>query len=184
MNMKIAVIIGSTRPGRLGEAVGNFVYDIASKREGFEYELVDLADYNLPLLNEPTVPGAANGKYENELTQRWADKISEFDGFVFVTPEYNHSIPAAFKNAFDVLFVEWVGKAVGFVSYGADGGVRAVEHWRGVVANAFLQATRGQVVFSIFNEWNETGFAPLDRREGEVQGLLGEVEKLTQAMRG
>ena len=182
--MKIAIIIGSTRPGRLGESVGNWIYDIASQRDDITYELVDLADYNLPLLNEPTNPGMANGKYENELTQKWGDKIAEFDGYLFVTPEYNHGIPGAFKNAFDVLFVEWVGKAVAFASYGADGGVRAVEHWRGVVANAYMQATRGQLVLSIFTDVNESGLAPAERREGELNKVLDELEKLTKTLRG
>lgn len=176
--MKIGIVLGSTRPGRLGTAVAEWVAKQAAGREAADYELVDLADHDLDLLGEAVVPGAANRTYENEKTQRWSRVVDEFDGFVFVTPEYNHSVPAAMKNAFDVLGPEWQKKAVAFVAYGADGGVRAVEHWRSITANMSMPAARSQVSLSLFTDFGEHGFVPTDRRDGELGALFDEVEQL------
>jgi NAD(P)H-dependent FMN reductase len=120
--LKIAIIIGSTRPGRNGEAVAKWVYEIAKKRSDAQFELVDIKDHNLPLLDEP-VP-ATMGQYSKPHTKAWAAKIGSFDGYVFVAPEYNHGISGALKNAIDFLFAEWNNKAAGFVSYGSVGGAR------------------------------------------------------------
>src|SRR5690242_13226071 len=106
---KVGIILGSTRPGRNGEAVAKWVYDIASRRGDAEFELVDLLDYNLPHLDEAIPP--AMGQYTNEHTKQWAAKIAEFDAFIFVTPEYNHSTSGALKNAIDFLYAEWNNKA-------------------------------------------------------------------------
>ena len=118
--IKIAIIIGSTRPGRNGEAVAKWVYEIAQKRSDAEFELVDIKDFNLPLLDEPVPPSM--GQYSKPHTKTWAAKIGSFDGYVFVTPEYNHGISGALKNAIDFLFAEWNNKAAGFVSYGGASG--------------------------------------------------------------
>lgn len=185
--MRIAVVIGSTRPGRKGEAVGRWVAEQATARvqageaaEGVEYELVDLAGFDLPLLSEPTVPGAANGQYENPATAAWARTIAPFDGYLFVTAEYNHSIPAAFKNAFDVLFVEWRHKAIGFVGYGAATGVRAVEHWRAVVANASMLQARNQAGVNVFTAFSPDGtFTAPEELVTTLRTTLGELEELT-----
>src|SRR2546427_5170476 len=126
--LKIAIILGSTRPGRNGEAVAKWVHEIAGKRSDAEFELVDIRDYNLPLLDEPMPP--IMGQYSKPHTKAWAAKIGSFDGYVFVAPEYNHGISGALKNAIDFLFAEWNNKAAGFVSYGGAGGARAVEHLR------------------------------------------------------
>ena len=101
---RLAIIIGSTRPGRNGEAVAKWIYEIARQRTDIEVELVDIKDYNLPLLDEPQP--ASSGQYTQDHTKKWAEKIDSFDGFVFVTPEYNHSPPASLKNAIDYLFFE------------------------------------------------------------------------------
>jgi NAD(P)H-dependent FMN reductase len=122
--LKIAIIIGSTRPGRNGEAVAKWVYEIAQKRSDAEFELVDIKDFNLPLLDEP-VP-AAMGNYSKPHTKAWGAKIDSFDGYVFVTPEYNHGMNGALKNAIDFLYREWNNKAAGFVGYGGAGAARAV----------------------------------------------------------
>src|SRR5258708_476393 len=119
---RIGIILGSTRPNRNGEQVANWVYDNASRRDDAEFELVDLRDYPLPHLDEPLPPSM--GQYHNEHTRQWADKIASFDGFVIVTPEYNHGTSGVLKNAIDYLYAEWNNKAVGFVSYGAVGGAR------------------------------------------------------------
>ena len=184
--MKIAIILGSTRPGRFGKQVADWVLEQTTGREEAEYELVDLADYDLDLLNEPVVPGAAKRQYENPKTVRWGQKMDEFDGFVFVTAEYNHGVPAALKNAFDVLYPEWLHKGAALVSYGSDGGVRAVEHWRQILANAQMHVARGQVSFSTMleTEQQEGGdlvFAPAERRAKELRNLFAQLNKLTAA---
>lgn len=183
--MKIAIILGSTRPGRFGAQVADWVVAQVADRDDAEYEMVDLADYDLDLLNEPTVPGAAKRQYDNPKTRRWGAKIDEFDAYVFVTPEYNHGVPAALKNAFDVLYPEWVHKGAALVSYGADGGVRAVEHWRTILANAQMHVVRGQVSFSTMLEveQREDGdvFAPAERRTKELGNVLRQLTRLTDA---
>ena len=130
--IRIAILTGSTRPGRVNEAVARWVYDLANQRTDAEFELVDIKDFNLPLLDEPVPP--SQGQYSKAHTKRWAAKIASFDGFVFVTPEYNHGISGALKNAIDFLYAEWNNKAAGFVGYGSAGGARAVEHLRLVMA--------------------------------------------------
>src|SRR5437867_9789455 len=122
--LRIAIIIGSTRPGRKGAAVTKWAYEIAQKRRDAEFELVDIKDFNLPLLDEP-MP-TAMGQYTHEHTRKWSAKIASFDAFVFVTPEYNHATSGALKNAIDFLHGEWVNKAAGFTGYGGTSGARAV----------------------------------------------------------
>ena len=102
---------------------------------------------------------------------------------MFVTPEYNHGVPAALKNAVDVLGSEWAHKAIAFVSYGADGGVRAVEHWRAVVANLFMVDVRAQVSLLVFEDWKDGEFRPLERREGELDTVLDDLVAMTEAVR-
>lgn len=178
--MKIGIIVGSVRQGRAASAVGQWVKEVAEQHDDATFELVELADFDLPLLTSPTVPGMANRAYDDERVTRWGQTIDSYDGFIFVTPEYNHSIPGAFKNAFDSLAPEWMGKTVGFVSYGADNGVRAVEHWRTIVANFSMHAVRQQVSLGLFTEFGENGLQLEERRAGELTTL---VEQLTDATR-
>src|SRR6476661_5347159 len=160
--LKIAIIIGSTRPGRNGEAVGKWVYEIVQKRSDAECELVDIKDFNLPLLDEPSPP--IMGQYSKPHTKAWAAKIGSFDAYVFVTPEYNHGISGALKNAIDYLYREWNNKAAGFVSYGGAGGVRAVEHLRLVMAELMVATVRAQVSLSLFTDFEAyTKFKPDQR---------------------
>jgi NAD(P)H-dependent FMN reductase len=180
-NAKIGIVLGSTRPGRLGNGVAEWVAKQAAQRDGASYDLLDVADFDLDLLGEPVVPGAANRRYENPNTRRWGQTVDEYDGFVFVTPEYNHGVPAALKNAFDVLGPEWRQKSVAFVAYGADGGVRAVEQWRTITANMAMLDARSQVSLSLFTDFGDTGFTPSERRDGELSGLFDELETLTDA---
>ncbi len=148
---RIGIILGSTRPNRNGEQVAKWVYDIASRRSDAEFELVDLRDYPLPHLDEPLPPSM--GQYQNEHTRQWADKIASFDGFVIVTPEYNHSTSGVLKNAIDYLYAEWNNKAVGFVSYGGVGGARAAEHLRLVAGELQMADVRQQVALSLLTEF-------------------------------
>ena len=133
---------------------------------------------------QATVPGAANKVYDSPEVTAWSQAVDACDGFIFVTPEYNHSVPGAFKNAFDSLGSEWGGKTVAFVSYGAESGVRAVEHWRQIVSNFSMVDVRQQVSVSRFVEFGPDGFTPNDRRADEFQTLLGQLLPLTAKLRG
>ncbi|HEY2284766.1 MAG TPA: NAD(P)H-dependent oxidoreductase [Streptosporangiaceae bacterium] len=178
---RIGIILGSTRPNRNGEQVARWVYDIASQRGDAEFELVDLRDYPLPHLDEP-LP-ASMGQYQNEHTRQWAEKIGSFDGFVFVTPEYNHSTSGVLKNAIDYLFAEWNNKAAGFVSYGAVGGARAAEHLRLVAGELQMADVRQQVALSLLTEFeNFSVFKPGDYNRAALDTLLDQVISWSDAL--
>jgi len=172
--MRIAIIVGSTRPGRKAAAVAEWVHAIAAKRSDAEYEVVDVSDFHLPLLDEPVPPSM--GQYSQPHTKKWAAKIDSFDGFVFVTPEYNHSTSGALKNAIDFLFREWNNKAAGFVGYGSAGGVRAVEHLRLIMGELQIADVRAQVMLSLFTDFeNFTTFKPHAKHEASVSAMLDQV---------
>jgi NAD(P)H-dependent FMN reductase len=173
--LNVAIILGSTRPGRNGEAVAKWVYEIAKQRADATFELVDIKDFHLPLLDEPMPPSL--GQYNQPHTKAWAAKIAEFDAFVFVTAEYNHGIPGALKNAIDFLFREWNHKSAGFVSYGGyANGSRAVEQLRLVMAELHVADVRAQVLLSLFTDFeNFSIFKPGAGRETAVSTMLDEV---------
>jgi NAD(P)H-dependent FMN reductase len=178
---RIGIILGSTRPNRNGEQVAKWVYDIASRRSDAEYELVDLRDYPLPHLDEPLPPSM--GQYQNEHTKAWADKIASFDGFVIVTPEYNHSTSGVLKNAIDYLYAEWNNKAVGFVSYGGVGGARAAEHLRLVAGELQMADVRQQVALSLLTEFeNFSVFKPSDYNLAALDTLVDQVVAWSNAL--
>jgi NAD(P)H-dependent FMN reductase len=169
--VKIAVITGSTRPRRKNEAVARWVYELARKRSDAEFELVDIKDYHLALLDEPVPP--VLGQYSQPHTKACAAKIAAFDAYVFVTSAYNHGTSAALKNAIDYLFREWNNKAAGFVSYGGAGGARAVEHLRLILANVMVAAVQAQVMLSLFTDFdNFATFKPDPRHERELRTML------------
>ena len=180
--IKLGIIIGSTRPGRNGEAVARWVHEIASKRSDAQLELVDLKDFNLPLLDEPVPPSM--GHYTKQHTKDWAAKIDSFDGYVFVTPEYNHSTSAALKNAIDYLYREWNNKAAGFVSYGSAGGTRAVENLRLVMGELMVADVRAQVTLSLFTDFeNFKVFKPEARRADSVNAMLEQLVAWSTALK-
>ena len=131
--IKIQIIIGSTRPNRFSEKPANYLFEELKKREDAEAELIDLRDWPLPFYDEPIPPTGNKGHYVNPLGKQWANKIGEADGYIMVTPEYNHGYPAVLKNAIDWVGPEWHKKPVGFVSYGSALGSRAIEQLRQVV---------------------------------------------------
>ncbi|WBB68423.1 NAD(P)H-dependent oxidoreductase [Micromonospora sp. WMMD812] len=178
---RIGIILGSTRPGRNGEAVARWVHDIATKRVDAEYELVDIKDFNLPHLDEMAPPSL--GQYSQPHTLQWAEKIASYDGYVFVTPEYNHSTSGALKNAIDFLYAEWNNKAAGFVSYGSVGGTRAVEHLRLVMAELQVADVRAQVALSLFTDFeNFSVFTPGAHQEGAVNTMLDQLAAWSGAL--
>ena len=172
--IKVAIVIGSTRPGRKAEAVARWVYEIAKKRSDAVFELVDIKDFNLPLLDEAIPPSM--GQYSQPHTKTWAAKVASFDAFVFVTPEYNHGPSGALKNAIDYLYGEWNNKAAGFVSYGSSGGTRAVEQLRLVMGELQVADVRAQVALSLFTDFeNFSTFKPTPPQEKSVNAMLDQV---------
>jgi NAD(P)H-dependent FMN reductase len=178
---RIGVILGSTRPGRRGEQVAHWVIDQSGRRTDADFELVDLADYPLPHLDEPLPPSM--GQYQNAHTQDWAATIKRFDGFVFVTPEYNHSTSGVLKNALDFLYSEWNNKAMGVVSYGVLGGARAAEHLRLIAGELQMADVRTNVALSMFTDFaNFTELAPGAHQAQVLDTLFGEVIAWSEAL--
>ena len=172
--IKVAIILGSTRPNRNGEAVAKWVYEIARNRDDAEFQLVDLKDFDLPLLDEPV--SAVMGQYTKPHTKKWSDAMTAFDAYVFVTPEYNHSIPGALKNAIDFLYKEWNNKSAGFVGYGGAGAVRAIEHLRLVMGELQVADVKAQVSLSLITDFeNYHVFKPRASHQGTVNLMLDQV---------
>jgi NAD(P)H-dependent FMN reductase len=178
----VAIVLGSTRPGRHGEEVARWVLEQASKRDDATYELVDVKDANLPLLDEPVPP--SRGQYSQPHTKAWSARIAAFDGFVFVTPEYNHGTCAALKNALDFLYAEWNDKAAGFVSYGSAGGTRAVEQLRATMGELQIADVRAAVALPFSVDFDkEYHFKPTPPREKELATMFGQVVAWAGALR-
>ena len=178
---RIGIIVGSTRPGRLGEQVAQWVLGIARRRTDADFELIDLRDHPLPFLDEPLPPSF--GQYQNAHTKQWSEVISSFDGFVMVTPEYNHGPSGVLKNALDYLYAEWNNKAVGFVSYGSSAGVRAVEHLRLVAGELQMADVRQQVQLWLPVDFeNFRTFRPAERHVDELNVLFDQLIAWTEAL--
>jgi NAD(P)H-dependent FMN reductase len=181
-DLKIAIILGSTRPGRNGKAVADWVSEKAASRTTAEYELIDLVDYPLPHLDEAMPPSM--GQYAGEHTKAWAEKIGSYDGFIFVTPEYNHSTSGVLKNAIDYLYAEWNNKAAAFVSYGSLGGARAIEHLRAICSELKIAHVRQQLSFSMWTDFeNFSVFRPGPQHDDSAGILFDEVESWARAMK-
>ncbi|MEU0689027.1 NADPH-dependent FMN reductase [Streptomyces uncialis] len=178
---RIAIVIGSTRPGRVGDTVAHWVHEIASKRTDAEFDVVDLRDIKLPLLDEQAPPSF--GQYANDHTREWSTLVDSYDGFVFVTPEYNHSTSGALKNAIDYLYTEWNNKAAAFVGYGSAGGSRAIEHLRGIMAEVQVATVRNQVMLSLFTDFeNFTTFTPQAVQVDAVGPMLDQLIAWSDAL--
>jgi NAD(P)H-dependent FMN reductase len=182
-DLKIGIILGSTRPGRKGEQIARWVLEQANLRTDASYELIDLADYRLPHLDE-AVP-ASFGQYANAHTKVWAEKIDSLDGFVFVTPEYNHGTSGALKNAIDFLYAEWNNKAAGLISYGSSGGFRAAEHLRLILGELQIADVRAQLAVSLRQDFeNFTTFVPTSAHAASLGTVLTQVNSWSRALRG
>ncbi|SHF00876.1 NAD(P)H-dependent FMN reductase [Seinonella peptonophila] len=165
--LKIGIILGSTRPGRVSPQVGNWVKEIADQREDTVFEIVDLAEYNLPFFGDP------NGE---EQVKAWTEKLNSLDGFIFIVAEYNHSITGVLKNALDSARDEWNNKAAGIVSYGSTGGARAAEHLRGILGELHVADVRTHPTLSLFTDFeNFSQFKPQDLHLSNVQLMLDQV---------
>lgn len=174
--LRIAVVIGSTRPERRGEAVARWVLErlLAQQHADASFVLLDIADFRLPLLDEAVPP--SQGKYQHPHTRRWAEAVAGLDAFVFVTPEYNHGPSAALKNALDFVYAEWNDKAAAFVSYGSAGGIRAVEQLRLVMAELQVADVRAQVALSLRADFeNYAAFRPAAHHEQALATLAQQL---------
>lgn len=179
--LRIAIIIGSTRPHRQCPTVAAWVHTHTQHRVDAEYEILDLADFDLPMLEEP-VPAAMSDDYVHEATRVWSRAVAAYDGYVFVTPEYNHGTTAVLKNAMDLLFVEWNNKPAGFVSYGLQGGVRAVEHLRLVAAELSIATVRAQVALSMFTDFTDRQLSPQTHQEQTLDRMLDQLTTWATAL--
>ena len=184
---RIAIILGTTRDARFGEKPAEWIFERAKARGDWEVELVDLKSFDLPLFNE--VASNAWAPSEDPAATAWQEKIGQFDGYIFVTPEYNRSITGALKNALDQAYVEWNRKAFGIVSYGSVGGTRAAEHLRTIGIELQMASTRSAVhigggdFFSVHPLGGDP--KPIDAIEGSIGGsadaMLDELDWWTRA---
>jgi NAD(P)H-dependent FMN reductase len=182
--LRLGVVVGSTRPGRRAAAVAAWATKVAAAHlQGVPVELrtLDLAEFALPLLDEPTP--AAFGEYAHTHTRRWAEAVAACDGFLFVTPEYNHSLPAALKNALDFLYAEWNDKAAGVIGYGVAGGVRAIEHLRQILGELRVADVRTAVTLSLSADFTGDALAPRGHQAEQVRRLADEVSAWSRALR-
>ncbi len=180
----LQVIAASTRPGRQGIAVARWLQQLAEQHGGFDVELVDLAEVDLPVFDEPRHPRLQ--RYAHQHTKDWSATISRADAFVFVTPEYNHSFPAALKNALDYLSVEWADKPAGLASYGGvSAGLRATSALKPVLAALRMVPVVEAVSIPFFTQFISEGeFVPNPELEGGGKQMLDELHRLTTALRG
>ena len=181
---RLLIVTASTRPGRIGPAVTDWFAHVAAEHNGFEVEVADLAELNLPLYNEPSHPRLGN--YEHEHTKRWSAIVDRADAVVFVMPEYNYSFSAPLKNAFDYLHREWQYKPVGFVSYGGvSGGMRAVQQFKQVVTTLTMLPVPVQVALQNVAQFLHDGqFEPDAAAEGAAKTMLDELARVTPALAG
>lgn len=172
---RLLIIIASTRPGRVGAPVGEWFAERARVHGGFEVEVADLVDVDLPLLDEPRHPRLAD--YEHDHTKAWSEQVAAADAVVMVTPEYNHSFPASLKNAIDFLHNEWTHKPVGFVTYGGvSGGTRAMVALEPVVGAVGMVPLRVAVnVPFVFQHLDDGRFAPSEITEKAADAMLDEL---------
>jgi NAD(P)H-dependent FMN reductase len=182
--IKVGIIVGSTRPGRHADSVAKWVYEKAKARTDAQFEVVDIKDFNLPMLDEPIPP--SQGKYSQPHTRAWAQKVASFDAYVFVTAEYNHAPSAALKNALDFVYGEWNNKAAGFVGYGASSnGSRAVEHLRQIMGELQVADVRAQVLLSLYTDFeNFAAFKPNPIHETNLSAMLDQVVAWGEALKG
>lgn len=173
-NVNIKVIVGSSREQRFSTKPAHWIFNELAKTEGVTAELIDLKEYALPFYDEPVSPLSRNGASPHPEIERFRAKIAEADGFIVVTPEYNHGYPAVLKNALDVIYFEWVRKPIAFVAYGVVGGSRAVEQLRQVAVELQMAPTRQGVFISEF--WTRTD----DKGNFKSDGLDSSKDKMIE----
>lgn len=183
--MRLNVIIVSTRPGRVGKPVGDWFFDYARENpSGFdEVVLTDLAELNLPLLDEPKHPKAQD--YQHEHTKKWAKIVDESDAFVFVLPEYNFTAPPSYFNALDYLVLEWNCKPAGFVSYGGvSGGIRATQTAKPILTTLKVMPLPEQVMMPmVFDHLKDGKLTPTKPMIESADAMLPELARWAKALK-
>jgi NAD(P)H-dependent FMN reductase len=183
MAPKLNIIVGSTRPGRLGPSIANWVETYARGHGGFEAVLVDLADFNLPVYDEPNHPRLR--QYVHDHTKAWSASVEAADAFVFVTPEYNYFAPPALVNALDYVLHEWGYKPAGIVSYGgASGGMRSAQMLKLLLTGVRVMPIPDSVNVASFRQFIDAKgiFSPNDLLAGAAKTMLDELLRWTQAL--
>lgn len=175
--LAIGVIVASTRPVRNGGQIATWIQQTTDRHDDVRYTYLDLAELHLPLLAEPKTP--SQGNYELESTKRWSQLVAAQDGFLIVTPEYNHGYPASLKNALDTLHAEWLKKPVGYVGYGVVGAARSIEQLHAVVLNLEMYPIANQTTnILLFEHMNDKGeFVPTDRHQRALEGTLTKLKE-------
>lgn len=177
--LNIAIIQGSVREGNNGSAVAAYILDYAQKRDDANYELVDLATYNLPLLGSKYTTEAQGAE-----VARWQETMGAYDGFIFLTPEYNHTVSGALTNALDFLRPQLENRASGLVGYGSMGGVRAQEHMRQILAEFQNATVRTTVMFSLMADFEDMSvFKPHDYHAANIDGMLDQLNAWSKALK-
>ncbi|MFP3395305.1 NADPH-dependent FMN reductase [Brevibacterium sp. H602] len=179
--LNIAIIPGTSRPQALNPQIVSWVEQQLASNDDVRAEVVDFGSFDLPLLDE-VVPAGAK-MYANDHTKAWGAKLEEFDAFIFVTPEYNHSISGSLKNALDFVATEFNHKVAGIVNYGADKGVRAAEHLRHILANYKLAVVRDQASFSIFTDVADGAFAPTEVSAAPFASMVDDIVAWGEALK-
>lgn len=180
--LRLNVVIASTRPGRVGESVGRWFVELAKGHGGFEVHLNDLADFNLPLFDEPNHPRLQ--QYQHEHTRRWAAEVDAADAYVFVVPEYNYGPTPALLNALNYLYNEWNYKPAGFVSYGGmSGGIRSVQLTKQTLTTLKVMPILEQVAIPFVNQHLEGGrFVASEAHESSARIMLDELQRWADAL--
>ncbi|MBI3394214.1 MAG: NAD(P)H-dependent oxidoreductase [Spirochaetia bacterium] len=183
-NMKLGIVVGSTRPGRAGKPIADWFADFAAHHGRFQVELLDLAQFDLPLLNEAAHPRLR--KYDHAHTKAWSTAVDSADAFAFVTPEYNYGSPPALVNALDYLSAEWAYKPACFVSYGGiSGGLRSVQMSKLIVTSLKMMPLPEGVIIPMFAQYldKEKGtFAPPSTQSDQAKIMLDELVKWAEAL--
>jgi NAD(P)H-dependent FMN reductase len=183
-SLNIKVIVASTRPNRFSEQAAQWIFEKARQRADLDVELVDLRDYPMPFFEEPLPPGMVKEGYTHPIVTKWRGKVSQADGFIIATPEYNHGYPAVLKNALDYVYWNWSRKAVAFVSWGGLGGARAVEQLRLVSIELDMAPIRPAVHMANF--WallDEKGKIKTESFEAAGNKLIDELTWWTRALK-
>ncbi|OZI07331.1 NADPH-dependent FMN reductase [Siphonobacter sp. BAB-5385] len=179
----LKIITSTTRPGRKGPSIADWIASVAQRHPDFSVEILDLGEINLPLMDEPAHP--AMRQYEHEHTKQWSAKIDEADAFIIVTAEYNFSITAPLKNALDYVYHEWAYKPVGIVSYGGQsGGLRAAQVLKQVLTTLKMVPLVESVALTFFNKLfdDEMNFQPTDSSERAADAMFKELARWTKAL--
>lgn len=183
MALKLKIIVGSTRPGRVGLHVGRWMQTVAVGHPSFDADLVDLAEVGLPLYDEPNHPRLR--KYEKEHTKRWSAIVEEADAYVLVMPEYNYSVAPALANALDFVFQEWAYKPAGFVSYGGvSGGLRAAQLIKVTLsALKVVPIPEAVVIPFVANHVKDGAFVPSETHVTAAGQMLDEAARWAEALK-